>query len=308
MPATPAREHGYYTMSVTPFNAQGALDEGALREHLRFLASGGVGVYLASVGTGEAKLLSRAEIRRIYEIGVQELKGKTPVYAAGLGLNDTGLVIDMANEALAIGVDAVYLYGPRTGEANHPTQREIEVFFADVLEKVKGPVLPANNMSVTGYEVPIDILAGVAKQHRQRAVGIPSAHGNFFYSVNLAEAARPTPVYVSMTAQLIAAFTVGISGALGHEGNVAPHLCRAVCEAYHKGDHAKSLELFGRLMRLAAVLARYGNPRAHKAALALLGRPCGDPRRPYLPVEDAARKDIARVLDELEIRKYEGLA
>ena len=298
----------YHTMSVTPFNKRGTVDEGALKAHLERLALAGNGVFLASVGTGEAKLLSREEIRRVYQVGVKVLKGKVPVYAAGLGLNETALVIDMANEALAIGVDAAYIYGPRTGEANTPTRQEIDQFFADIFTKVKGPVLPANNTTVISYQVPQEVFQGLALKHGRSITAFPSADPNFFYNVRLIDAVKPKPVYTSMTTQLLSLLPLGIRGALGHEGNVAPRLCQSIFDAWTTKDYGRAAQSYATLMRLGVVLAKYGNPRSQKAALEILGLPSSNPRRPYLPLDAAARKELASVLDELEIRKIEGLS
>jgi 4-hydroxy-tetrahydrodipicolinate synthase len=65
-----------YAISITPFDAQQALDETALRGHLRRLADAGIGVYVCGGGSGEAFTLSMAEQRRVLEIAIEELRGK----------------------------------------------------------------------------------------------------------------------------------------------------------------------------------------------------------------------------------------
>ncbi len=300
---------GVYAMSITPFNRDGALDEQALREHLRYLAAGGVGVYLASFGTGEGRLMTSEEIRRVYEIGVEELKGKTPVYAAGLGLTDTRTVIERANDATAAGVDAVYLYGPRPGpETNRPTAQEIERFFTDVLDAVRAPIWLANNTVVTGYELPLDLVTRITRRHKDKIIGICNAHADIGYTARLIEAAGPEmPVYVAMMPHLPATLALGGRGAIAPDPNVAPRLCASLYEAFRAGQAKRAMDAFGRVLRLGTVLATFRNPRAQKAALNIMGLPGGYPRRPYLPVGGAGVKEIARVLDELEIRKTEGI-
>jgi dihydrodipicolinate synthase/N-acetylneuraminate lyase len=49
---------GIHAMSITPFDAAGSIDEGLLREHLCFVADLGVGVYVASQGSGEGDLVA----------------------------------------------------------------------------------------------------------------------------------------------------------------------------------------------------------------------------------------------------------
>src|ERR1700687_2677098 len=70
-------------ISITPFDAEGRLDEPALRQHLRRLGSAGVSVYIAGGGSGEAFTFTPEERDRVLAIGVEELKGKVPVRAMG---------------------------------------------------------------------------------------------------------------------------------------------------------------------------------------------------------------------------------
>src|SRR5258706_5318517 len=107
-------DRAVYAMSITPFTRDGALDETLLRSHLRFLAAGGVGVFLCSQGSGEGDLLSAAEKLRVYEAGVDELRGVAPVCAAGIGLaGSTAEIAALARGAEAARVDAVYVLPPR---------------------------------------------------------------------------------------------------------------------------------------------------------------------------------------------------
>ena len=301
---------GFITMSVTPFNEDGSIDEGALREHLQFLAASGTAVCLASVGTGERTQLTDAETRRVYEVGAKAIGGKVPVWSAGIGRTDAATTAVRAREAMDAGLDGVYIYGPQGGPVvNRPPAHEIETHFNESLEGVATPVLLANNTHVTGYDIPIEIFERLVDRFDQ-VLSVNSAHPDMYYNLRLVDAIGPRrPVFVSMTVQLLTALAVGAVGVMSPESNVAPRLCMSVTDSYERGDYATAFESFGKVMRLSAVLAKYQNPRSQKAALTLLGRPGGGRlRRPYLPLDEAAHKEIGRVLDELQIRKIEGLA
>jgi dihydrodipicolinate synthase/N-acetylneuraminate lyase len=130
-----------HAMAATPFTADGALDEDALRITIGRYAATGVGVYLGSYGTGEGHLLRESEIRRLYEVGVDAADGRTPVFAAAIGFTDTDRVIEDALAAERIGVDAVQIHPPRPGPiAIRPRPAELARFYEDVLGEVRGPV------------------------------------------------------------------------------------------------------------------------------------------------------------------------
>ena len=65
---------------------------------------------------------------------------------------------------------------------------------------------------------------------------------------------------------------------------------------FAQGRRQKPRRAYFRVMRLVGVLTKHWSPRSLKAALGVLGLPCGELRRPYLPVSDEARREIAEVL------------
>ncbi len=299
---------GIYTASITPFSQDGAVDEGALRAHLDYLASAKVGVFLPLVGTGEAQLMREKEIRRVWEIGVEQLKGKVPVYACGIGPFDTAYTIELANEAGATGVDGIYLYPPRPLPSPVPQGRpEVEGYFKELLEGVKYPVHLANNPFIIGYSVPVDIFADCVNHHDQ-VIGICDADFSLSYSQRLIEAVgSKASVLEVITPNLLGSLAVGGDGALSIEANVAPRLCTTLFDAFRSGDAARAAELFQKLLKLQAGTGKFQNPTGIKAALNILGLPGRYPRRPYLTPDQAGQEEIKRLLDELEIREIEGI-
>ena len=97
-------------MAATPMHADYAIDEDALRMLLRRLVAAGNGIYLGSGGAGEGHSLSPAELRRVYDIGVEEAKGKVPVYANPRESRTAEAMYEVAREAVEAGVDMVQLY------------------------------------------------------------------------------------------------------------------------------------------------------------------------------------------------------
>ena len=57
--ASDAARYQCFTISITPFAADGTIDEAALRRHLRKLGDAGIGVYVGGGGSGEGYTLSQ---------------------------------------------------------------------------------------------------------------------------------------------------------------------------------------------------------------------------------------------------------
>ena len=55
--------------TATTFSKSGALDETAMAQFLQRFVDSGLGVYLASAGSGESHALTREEIKRVYQGG-----------------------------------------------------------------------------------------------------------------------------------------------------------------------------------------------------------------------------------------------
>ena len=296
-------------MTVIPFSADGTLDEDALRSHLQYQAAAGVGVYLGSYGSGEGHLLREHEVERIYEIGVEELKGKVPLFAAAIGFTETDYIIHQAKRAAAIGVDAVQIHPPRPGTPLHrPTPPELERFYDDILSSVTTPVHLSNQTVMVGGEVPVPFFAKLVETYDHVQM-INNTSQDLSYLVRLLDAIGDKAlVSVGMVTQLITTLALGGHGSLCFEPNIAPRLTMSVLAAYRSGDHALALERFAHLLRLNEILSKYQNPRSLKAALRVLGLPGGFLRRPYLDLDEAAHEDIRATLERLRIKEIEGLA
>ena len=296
-------------MTVIPFSADGTLDEDALRSHLQYQAAAGVGVYLGSYGSGEGHLLREHEVERIYEIAVEELKGKVPLFAAAIGFTETDYIIHQAKRAAAIGVDAVQIHPPRPGTPLHrPTPPELERFYDDILSSVTTPVHLSNQTAMVSSEVPVAFFAKLVETYDHIEM-INNTSQDLSYLVRLLDAIGDKAlVSVGMVTQLITTLALGGHGSLCFEPNIAPRLTMSVLAAYRSGDNALALDRFAHLLRLNEILSKYQNPRSLKAALRVLGLPGGFLRRPYLDLDEAAHEDIRATLERLRIKEIEGLA
>src|SRR5262249_17003570 len=123
-----------YVVGLTPFAADGSLDEAALRAHLGRLAAAGIGVYLGGGGGGGGETRARGEARRALEIGVEELRGRVPVRAMGVEPRSAREMIEYGRVAAEVGVDALQVYSLDVGHGNRPRADELRGYLVDVLD------------------------------------------------------------------------------------------------------------------------------------------------------------------------------
>jgi len=147
-----------FVISLTPFTREGALDEAALRGHLRRLAAAGIGVYVGGSGSGEGYTLSPAEVGRVLEIGAEELRGRVPVRAMGVEPRTAAQMIELGRVASAAGLDGMQVYSLDIGHGNRPRPAELERYFSDVLDAVGLDAVVSSHFAA-GYFVPLDVVA-----------------------------------------------------------------------------------------------------------------------------------------------------
>ena len=300
---TPARTVQTYVVSITPFAADGAIDEPAVRAHLRRMAAAGIGSYVGGGGSGEGFTLSAAEARALLEIASDELGGA--VRAMGVEPRTAQQMVDFTREAAAAGVAACQIYSLDPGHGHRPTLPEIEAYFDTVLGACEVPAVVSTHQSV-GYKVPVAMLAALAERHPQ-LVGVNCSHGGITYLAALVDALDPRiEICVGGPLQALDALGVGAHGFLCSEANLAPNLVAAFARAVAAGDLPGALDAFGTLARLHQLLYGNGGIRVTKAVLTRLGLPGGTLRPPQTtPADDVVDHVLARVR-QLGLADLEG--
>jgi 4-hydroxy-tetrahydrodipicolinate synthase len=296
-----------YVISLTPFTADGALDEAGLRGHYRRLAAAGIGVYVTGSGSGEGYTLSDVEIRRILEIAKEELQGKAPVRAMGREPRTSAEMIAFGRVVKDVGLDAMQIYSCDVGHGNQPNAREMETYLRDVLEAVDIPAVPSIHQSV-GYLYPIELMAKLVSEYRH-IVGLNVSTGNIQYIAQIIDAVGDkVEIHTGGPAWALSTLALGGTGYLSSEGNLAPKLCVSLIEHYKAGRYAQAEVAYRQILSLWPITYKYGSMRGTKAALQILGLPGGYPRKPRLPVPKQAMPEIKARLERLNFRQLEGLA
>jgi 4-hydroxy-tetrahydrodipicolinate synthase len=296
-----------FVISITPFDDNERVDEGALRGHLRKLATSRIGVYLAGSGSGEGYTLDPAEVRRILLIGKEELAGKVPFRAMGVEPRTAGEMIRLARVVEEVGVEAMQIYSLDQGHGNRPRDDEMERYYRDVLEATRVPCVLSTHQSV-GYFIPAALIGRLIDRY-DHIVGVNVSGPDISYLQLVIDAvAGRADVHVGGPMHALTCLALGGQGFLSSEGNLAPNLCVSVMDRYAAGDMAGCFEAYNRLMHLFTATRDMGGITGTKAALRLLGLPGGNMRRPRLSLPDAMSETVRRtMIDAVDLRQIEGL-
>jgi 4-hydroxy-tetrahydrodipicolinate synthase len=285
---------GCGTALVTPFTAQGALDEAGVRRLARRQIDGGVHFLVPCGTTGEAPTLSPAERRKVVETVVDEAGGKVPVLA-GAGGYDTREVREAAREMHAAGASGLLSVTPYY---NKPTPEGLFRHYAAIAEATPLPIVLYNVPGRTGCNIDPATLVRLATI--PNVVAVKEASGNM---TQICEVVRAVPegfvVLSGDDALTLPAMAVGARGIISVASNEVPQEMAQLVEAAERGDFAAARATHARLLPLLLANFLESNPIPVKAAMALMGLLEESYRLPMVPPKAETRQKLSGVLAAL---------
>lgn len=289
--------------SLTPFDKDDRLDEAELRRHLQRLLVAGVGAYMGGSGGGEAYSLTPEEHQHVIEIGVEELKGRVPVYAASFEPRSAAQMFEHALVAINAGVDAVQLYPLEGGHGMVPTPRELESYFHDLIGELDSQFILAPHYKL-GYKMPIEMVDGLIDRYPDKIIAVNFVQTDPNYLIGMHDAfGHKVKIYSGGTKWGIMNLGFGGWGFNSSETNVMPNTAMAVVRAFKQGDVNTAVEAHSQMLRLtkAFEVLMPTTPRPMKTILQLLGLPGGHLRKPYLAPEGIELERMKQALDKFDI-------
>ena len=296
-----------FAFSLTPFDANDNLDEAMLRTHLQRLGASGVGVYMGGSGGGEAYALSHTEIRRVMEIGVEELGDKVPVWAASFEPRTAAEMLEHGQDAAKIGVDAVQIYPVEGGHGMVPTERELEAFYDELIGGIDCKIVLVSHYKL-GYRVKVELLEKLITRYGEKIYAVNFVQNDAGSLIDMHDAfGDRVQIYSGGTRWAITNMGFGGAGFNSSETNVMPNTAMATVEAFKRGDVGTAVEAHSQMLRLTHIfeLLMPTTPRPMKTILNLLGLPAGQLRKPYLTPEGAELDKMRKALETFDILAIE---
>jgi len=287
---------GCGTALVTPFQANGELDETAMRRLVRRQLEEGIDFLVACATTGESPVLTAEEQARIVQITLEEAGGKVPVIAAAGG-NNTRRVCEQVRQVERLGVDGILSTSPYY---NKPTQEGIYQHYRAVAQSTSLPIVVYNVPGRTGSNIEPSTLVRLAEI--PNILGVKEASGNV---VQIGEILRRVPARFrvisgddSLTLPVMA---MGACGVISVASNVVPREMADLVSLANRGDFGAARRLHFRLLPLMQVLFIESSPIPVKAALAALGLLQPIYRLPLVPMQPETHAKLLQVLEDLEL-------
>jgi 4-hydroxy-tetrahydrodipicolinate synthase len=156
---------GVLTAVVTPFDANGRVDEEAFVRLLAYLADNGSDGVVVAGTTGEASTLTDDEKLRLFELAAEE--GGDLFVVAGTGSNDTAHSVHMTAKASEMDIDAILAVTPYY---NKPPLRGVYAHLEAISDATDKPIIAYNIPSRCVIDLPNDFLRSLADIENLQAV------------------------------------------------------------------------------------------------------------------------------------------
>jgi 4-hydroxy-tetrahydrodipicolinate synthase len=287
---------GCGTALVTPFKADGSLDESAVSRLARRQIDAGIHFLVPCGTTGEVPTLTDEEQVRVVQLVAAEAKGRVPVLAGAGGYN-TQEVIHAALRMRDAGADGILSVTPYY---NKPTPEGLFQHYRAIAGAAGLPIVVYNVPGRTGCNV--DPATLVRLSTIPNIAGVKEASGNVMQMCEICAAVPADFIVLSgddaLTLPLMA---VGGRGIISVASNVIPAEMSRMVELGERGDFAGARALHQRLFPLMQVNFIESNPIPVKSAMASLGLLEEVYRLPMVPPRPPSKQRIEAVLQSLGI-------
>jgi 4-hydroxy-tetrahydrodipicolinate synthase len=277
---------------VTPFGADGGVDQDAHRALLRRLLDGGIRTLTPNGNTGEFYALAPQERQLVTELTLDEAGDRAAVLA-GVG-HDIATAVASARHACEHGAQMVMVHQPvhpyvsQAGWVDYHRAVAAAVPELGVVPYIRNAQLPGARLAELADACPnvIGVKYAVPDAARFAAFARDAGLDRFVWVAGLAEPYAPSY------------FSAGATGFTSGLVNVAPAVSLNMIEALRSGDYPAAMKVWEQIRRFEELRAANGsadNVTVVKEALAALGLCRRDVRPPSRQLPEERRAEVAAI-------------
>jgi len=275
------------TAIVTPFDANGHVDEDAFVALMTHLAENGSDGFVVAGTTGEASTLTDEEQLDLIGLAVRERptlpggRGAQASILAGTGANDTRHAIHLTERATELGVDAHLSVTPYY---NRPSPLGLRRHYEAIAQASDKPILLYNIPARTGTNIPPDLLAELGQI--EHIDGVKQSNDAELQPIDGLE------LYTGNDPSFARTLDMGGAGGISVASHIVGNEMRRMVD-----EPERRHEIDASISDVYETLFMTASPTCTKAALNLLGLNAGTTR---LPIVDATSQEIEAVRSMLE--------
>lgn len=287
---------GAATALVTPMFDDGTVNYEALDIIIEEQIEKGIDALVICGTTGEAATLNHEDHVKVIAAAVKKANGRVPIIA-GTGSNDTAYSVELSNEALAVGADALLLVTPYY---NKTSQAGLIAHYNYIADHVNAPIILYNVPSRTGVNILPETYAELSKH--PNIVAAKEANGDLASVIKTrALCGDNLDIYSGNDDQIIPIMSVGGIGVISVLSNIAPKETHDMCQLYLDGDVKRAADMQIEYIGLINALFSDVNPIPVKEAMDIMGKNVGPCRLPLVKMSDAKHEALKAELKKVNL-------
>lgn len=281
---------GAGTAIITPFKDE-KIDFDNYIKLIEFQISNGIDAIIVCGTTGEASTLTDDEHKKMIDVTVEKVNGRTKVIA-GTGANDTDYTVELSKYAAKAGVDGILQVTPYY---NKTSQKGLIKHFFKIADAVDVPIIL--------YNVPLrtnlNILPATYKElsKHENIVATKEASENMGTIARTMElCGDDLEFYSGNDTDIVPILSLGGIGVISTMANIIPKETVEICSLYFEGKTSESAKCQIKYSSLIAALFCEVNPIPLKTAVQLMNLASGELRLPLVEMEEKNKNLLIDVM------------
>jgi 4-hydroxy-tetrahydrodipicolinate synthase len=287
--------YGVYPYLVSPLHPDGSVNSGELTRLCDHLIASGVHGLTPLGSTGEFAYLNSAQRLEVVQTVVRASRKRVPVIA-GVAATTLDDAVKQTRDYIAAGADGILAIL----EAYFPlTETGVESYFRAIAQAAHPlPVVLYTNPQFQRSDLTLPVIERLSYVDNINYIKDASTNTGRLLSI-ISRTEGRMKVFAASAHIPACVMLIGGVGWMAGPACIVPEQSLALWKTAQQGDWQKVMELQRPLWRINEIFAKYSIAACIKAALNLQGFDVGDPIAPQQPLNDAARQEIAAVLQEV---------
>jgi 4-hydroxy-tetrahydrodipicolinate synthase len=276
------KPEGIYVAMLTPFTADGEINEEELRRIVDFQITAGVHGLFPISSVGEYIHMSREEKIRMMEIIADQNRGRVRL-TPGVGSSLPAESIILARKAKELGCDGVVAAPPYFYQLS---QENIEKYFESIADAVDIPMI-LYNIPLFTQPLSYDVVKRLAR--RNNIVGMKDSSGSMVDFLHFLDKVRiigeDINILTGREETLFPCLMVGGRGCMTATSGILPEIMVGIYEAWKADDYARARELQFSILLVVRAMFSLPFPLGFKVAMEMRGFAMGPPKQPLSDAE-----------------------
>lgn len=292
---------GILPVAPTPFHADGRVDEDGMRRVLDCMIDQGVDAICILANYSEQFLLSDDERATLTRISLEHVAGRVPVIVT-ISHFFTGIVVERAREAQAMGASMVMMMPPYHGVGLVPAEAGILEHFQAVSDAISIPIM-LQDAPLSGVSLPVPTLVKMAREIENVSyfkIETPFAADKLAALIEAGGKDIVGPFDGEEAVTLLADLDAGATGTM--TSALQPELIKPIVTHYLSGHTDAALEQWKICLPLINHENRQCGLRASKTVMMAGGVIGSDHvRHPLKPMSERTKDRLLQLAGELDL-------